>query len=288
MSGALPHLSRMSITSRHVWLCKVSYRRAMPRLIDSHSHLDAREFDADRAHVLTRATAAGVIAQIVPAITAASWPALRILCAAQPSLHPAYGLHPMFLAAHEPRHLDALEVLLAGGAHCVAVGECGLDYFMPGLDRARQQFFFDAQLAIAVQRHLPVIVHARRALDAVLASLRRHPGLRGVVHSFSGSAQQAAQLWDRGFMLGIGGPVTHARAQRLRGIVARMPLQYLLLETDSPDQPDNDWRGQRNEPARLPRVLEEIAALRGQDPEELAAATRDNACRLFGLSSDPR
>lgn len=263
------------------------YRYCMQQLIDSHSHLDAHAFDADRAQVLARADAAGVIAQIVPATTAASWPALGSLCASQASLHAAYGLHPMFLGAHEQRHLQALETLLDHATPCVAIGECGLDHFMPDIDRARQQFFFDAQLAIATQRHLPVIVHARRALDAVIASLRRHPGLRGVVHSFSGSAQQAAQLWDRGFMLGIGGPVTYARAQRLRGIVARMPLQYLLLETDSPDQPDSAWRGQRNEPARLPHILDEIAALRGQAPDEVAAATRDNACRLFGLSGDP-
>jgi TatD DNase family protein len=255
----------------------------MPRLIDSHSHLDASQFDADRAQVLARADAAGVIAQIVPATSAASWPALGALCATQTSLHAAYGLHPMFLAAHEQRHLQALETLLECDTHCVAVGECGLDYFMPDFDRARQQIFFDAQLAIAVQRHLPVIVHARRALDAVLASLRRHPGLRGVVHSFSGSAQQAAQLWDRGFMLGIGGPVTYARAQRLRGIVAHMPIEFLLLETDSPDQPDCDWRGQRNEPARLPRILAEVAQLRGESAPHVAAATAANARRLFGL-----
>ena len=258
----------------------------MPRLIDSHSHLDASEFDADRSQVLARADAAGIIAQIVPATTAARWPALDALCATQASLHAAYGLHPLFLDAHEPWHLQALEAQLDRDTRCVAVGECGLDHFMPDADHARQQFFFDAQLAIAAQRDFPVIVHARRALDAVIANLRRHPDLRGVVHSFSGSAQQAAQLWDRGFMLGIGGPVTYARAQRLRGIVARMPLQYLLLETDSPDQPDSAWRGQRNEPARLPRILDEIAALRGQGREEIAAATRDNASRLFGLSVD--
>jgi TatD DNase family protein len=260
----------------------------MQALIDSHSHLDLPAFDPDREQVLARAAAAGVIAQIVPATTAASWPALQALCTSHPALHAAYGLHPMFVDMHGQGHLQALETLLDRGTPCVAVGECGLDHSMPDADRPRQRFFFDAQLAIAAQRHLPVIVHARRALDDVLAALRRHPGVRGVVHSFSGSAQQAAQLWDRGFMLGIGGPVTYARAQRLRSIVAGMPIEFLLLETDSPDQPDSGWRGQRNEPARLPRILDEVAALRGQAADEVAAASRENACRLFGLPCPSR
>ena len=126
-------------------------------------------------------------------------------------------------------------------------------------------------------------MHARRAVDAVIAAIRRIGGLRGVVHSFSGSAEQAAQLHRLGFLLGIGGPVTYARANRLRGIVAGMPLEQLLLETDSPDQPGVAHRGQRNEPAFLPEVLAVVAQLRGMPPEAVAAATRDNAVRLFNL-----
>ena len=128
-----------------------------------------------------------------------------------------------------------------------------------------------------------MIVHARRAVDAVLAAIRRYPGLRGVVHSFSGSAEQAAQLHKLGFLLGIGGPVTFTRANRLRGIVASMPLEQLLLETDSPDQPGAAQRGQRNEPAHLLEVLDVIATLRNVPREEIASATSANARRLFAL-----
>lgn len=251
-------------------------------LVDSHCHLDAAEFDTDREAVVDRARAAGVRRQVVPAITAAAWPKLRDLCAADETLFPAYGLHPMFLAEHREDHLRELRSWLQR-ERPVAVGECGLDYFMDGLDPAAQSQYFDPQLRLASEFDLPVIVHARRAVDAVTAAIRKVGKLRGVVHSFSGSRQQAEQLWEQGFMLGLGGPVTYERASRLRKLAATMPLEWLLLETDAPDQPDAGIRGQRNEPARLTVVQETIARLRGVDPSEVAAATTANAERLFGL-----
>ncbi|MFT4180092.1 MAG: TatD family hydrolase [Thermomonas sp.] len=252
------------------------------QLVDSHSHFDARQFDTDRAKAHARALAAGVVTQIVPAVDAAGWPKLKQVCADFPGLFPAYGLHPMFLDAHRPEHLDALRERIERESP-VAVGECGLDFFVEGLDAQTQQFYFDGQLKLAREFDLPVIVHARRAVDAVIRAIRKIGGLRGVVHSYSGSAEQAAQLHKLGFMLGIGGPVTHERANRLRGIVAAMPIEQLLLETDSPDQPGAAHRGQRNEPAHLPEVLDVVAALRGVSREEIAAATTANAERLFGL-----
>ena len=253
------------------------------RLIDSHSHFDAPEFDADRAEAHARATAAGVAAQIVPAVDAAGWPKLKAVCAQFPGLHPAYGLHPMYLASHRPEHLDNLREWIER-EHPVAVGECGLDFFVEGLDADAQQLYFDAQLQLAREFDLPVIVHARRAVDAVIASIRKVGGLRGVVHSFSGSAEQAAQLHRLGFLLGIGGPVTFERANRLRGIVAAMPLEQLLLETDSPDQPGAAHRGERNEPAYLVEVLDVVAQLRNMPRNELVAATTANAQQLFNLT----
>ncbi|WP_374382718.1 TatD family hydrolase [Thermomonas sp.] len=252
------------------------------RLVDSHSHFDAAEFDADRAAAHARAVAAGVGIQIVPAVDAAGWPKLRQTCADLPGLWPSYGLHPMYLDAHLPEHLPALHAWIER-ERPVAVGECGLDYFVEGLDAEAQSFYFDGQLRLAREFDLPVIVHARRAVDAVIAAIRRIGALRGVVHSFSGSAEQAAQLHRLGFLLGIGGPVTYARANRLRGIVAGMPLEQLLLETDSPDQPGAAHRGQRNEPAHLLEVLDAIATLRKEPRDDIAAATRDNAVRLFNL-----
>ena len=252
------------------------------RLVDSHSHFDAAEFDADRAAAHARAVAAGVVAQIVPAVDAAGWPKLRQTCAGLPGLWPAYGLHPMYLDAHRPEHLPALRAWIER-ERPLAVGECGLDYFVEGLDAEAQSFYFDGQLRLAREFDLPVIVHARRAVDAVIGAIRRIGGLRGVVHSFSGSAEQAAQLHRLGFLLGIGGPVTYARANRLRKLVAGMPLEQLLLETDSPDQPGAAHRGQRNEPAHLLEVLDAIATLRKVPRDDIAAATRDNAVRLFNL-----
>lgn len=255
---------------------------AAPILLDSHCHLDADAFDSDREAVIARARAAGVQAQVVPATHAATWPKLRDVCASASGLHPAYGLHPTFLGHHRREHLQALGDWIQR-ERPVAVGECGLDHYIEGLDRDAQQAYFDGQLELAREHDLPVIVHARRAVEAVIGSIRRVGRLRGVVHSFAGSPEQARQLWDLGFMVGLGGPVTYERARRLRRLAAQMPLEHLLLETDAPDQPDSGNRGGRNEPALLVRVLDAIAGLRGQDRDEIAAATTANARRLFNL-----
>ena len=251
-------------------------------LIDSHCHLDASEFDPDRDAVIARAQAAGVQAQVVPAVTAASWPKLRQVCQQAPALYPAYGLHPMFLAEHRPAHLPQLRDWIERERPC-AIGECGLDFFVDDLDMQAQQDYFLGQLQLAREFDLPVIVHARKAVDAVIAAIRRIGGLRGVVHSYSGSPEQAVQLHKQGFLLGLGGPLTHERAQRLHRLVRDMPLEQLLLETDAPDQPDAGIRGQRNEPARLAVIARHVAALRGVAVEAVAQATADNARRLFNL-----
>ncbi len=251
-------------------------------LIDSHCHLDAPEFDRDRDAVIARARAAGVSRQIVPAVSAAGWEKLRGLCAAEPGLYPAYGLHPMFLAEHHPEHLPTLRDWVER-ERPVAIGECGLDLFVEGLDAERQSLYFDGQLRLARDFELPVIVHARRAVDQVMATIRRFGPLRGVIHSFSGSADQARRLYDLGFLIGLGGPVTYERANRLRTLATTLPIEYLLLETDAPDQPDSGYRGQRNEPARLTIVRDTIAALRGVESDVVARATTANAERLFGL-----
>lgn len=253
-------------------------------LIDSHSHLDAPEFDPDRGQVLARARAAGVMRQIVPAVSAAGWEKLRALCIAESGLYPAYGLHPMFLTEHRPEHLPLLREWIER-ERPVAVGECGLDFFVEGLDAEQQSLYFDGQLRLACDFELPVIVHARRAVDAVIAAIRRFGPLRGVVHSFPGSADQAKRLYELGFLVGLGGPVTYDRANRLRTLAAALPIECLLLETDAPDQPDSGHRGQRNEPARLTTVRDTIAALRGVEPDAIARATTMNAERLFGLTT---
>ena len=251
-------------------------------LVDSHCHLDAPEFDADRNEVIARARAAGVIRQIVPAINAAGWPKLRGICASNDGLFPAYGLHPMYLDAHRPEHLVELREWIER-ERPPAIGECGLDFYVEGLDADSQHGYFVGQLELAREHDLPVVVHARRAVDQVIAAIKQVGSLRGVVHSFPGSAEQARQLWQLGFLVGLGGPVTYERANRLRKLAASIPLECVLLETDAPDQPDAGIRGQRNEPARLATVLETIARLRDEEPTKIAAATTGNAERLFRL-----
>lgn len=258
----------------------------MPALIDSHCHLDAVEFDGDRAEVLVGARSAGVTRQIVPAVAASGFGKLRDLAKTEDGIFPAYGLHPMYLAQHQPQHIDELAHWIEREKP-VAVGECGLDFHVEGLDADTQRTYFQRQLQLARAFDLPVILHARRALDDVTAAIRRVGKLRGVVHSFSGSLEQAQKLWKLGFCIGIGGPVTYERAKRLRSIVATMPIEFLLLETDAPDQPLHGHQGARNEPALLVQVCAVVAALREVDWKTIAAATTANCEREFQLLARP-
>ncbi len=254
--------------------------------IDTHVHIDAPEFDADRDAMLCRARAVGIDGFVAPAVIAGGWSALAAIAAANPDVYPAFGLHPMYLAEHRPEHLAQLERRIAD-TPAVAVGECGLDLQIEGLDADTQRGYFIRQLAIAKVAGLPVIVHARRAVDAVIACVRKIGGVTGVIHSFPGSLEQARQLRDLGFRLGFGGPVTHERARRLREVVARIPLEQLLLETDAPDQPPATRRGQRNEPTSLLEVATTVATLRGIDRSRLLAAVDANARALFRIATVP-
>ncbi|HEY3519635.1 MAG TPA: TatD family hydrolase [Rhodanobacteraceae bacterium] len=250
-------------------------------LFDSHVHLDACEFDIDRNDVLAAAREAGVREMLVPAIAASDWAAVRDLCAGDAGLYPAYGLHPLYLPRHSDDDLHLLRTWLQQHP-AAALGECGLDFHDPALDRERQLHLLRGQLRLACEFDRPLVLHARGAFEEVILELRKFDGaLRGVVHSFSGSPEQAKRLWEMGFLIGIGGPVTYERARRLRRIVAGMPIEFLLLETDAPDQPDATHRGQRNEPARLIEVLQCIAELRDRPPSEIARATAANARKLF-------
>ncbi len=252
-------------------------------MFDTHCHLDVSEFTHDRAQVLARARVKGVHSQLIPAIDQSHWQGIATLCAENEGLYPAYGLHPMYQSVHRSEHLWALDNWLHSHS-AVAVGEVGLDYFDAAAERGAQKEFFDAQLKIARDFDLPVVLHARRALDEVITGLRKYGVKKGVLHSFSGSQQQADHLIKQGLSLGIGGPVTYPRAQRLRGIVKNMPIDSLLLETDAPDQPLCGFQGVRNEPAQLLRVLDAIAELRGIAPAELERATDLNAARVFGIA----
>lgn len=252
-------------------------------LIDTHCHIDVEEFALDRAEVLARSRAAGVRGQVVPAIHQPGWDFLLALCRWEDDLYPALGLHPIYLPVHRPEHLEQLGHLLAG-ERPLAVGEIGLDYFVEGLDRAAQQALFEAQLRLAEEFALPVLLHVRKAHDQVLATLRR---LRfsqgGIAHAFSGSRQQAEQYLALGFKLGFGGTLTYERSSRIRALARELPLTAMVLETDAPDIPTAAHRGERNSPEYLPEVLAALAEVRGEAPAALAAATCANARAVLRL-----
>ncbi|MDF2181753.1 TatD family hydrolase [Neptuniibacter sp. CAU 1671] len=254
------------------------------RLIDSHCHLDFDVFDADRNLLLQRAAAEGVADIIVPGVTAERWAALLELCRSDRGLYPALGLHPCFLDQHNIKDLTRLERLLEREA-VVAVGEIGLDLFIPGADLKHQLEYLLPQLALARQFNLPVLLHVRKAHDQMLQQLRRCLLPRGgIVHAFSGSLQQAEQYLQLGFRLGIGGTITYPRANRLRTLVQQLPLESFVLETDAPDMPLQGFQGQRNLPERVRRVAETMAELRGCSLEQIAAQTTQTSESLLALA----
>jgi TatD DNase family protein len=256
----------------------------MNMLIDTHCHLDAAEFSADRDAVVAAAQAAGVSRIVVPAVTANNFAAVGDCCVRYPACLPAYGIHPLYVAHASEADLTTLRTCLkreSDGPHPpVAVGEIGLDFFVPDSDREKQEYFFVEQLKIARDFNLPVLLHVRRAQDAVLKQLRRfftQGGAGGIAHAFNGSRQQADAFIKLGFKLGFGGAMTFARALRIRALAASLPLTAIVLETDAPDIPPAFINGARNAPAYLPRIAAQLAGLRGISTDEVAAATSANA-----------
>lgn len=251
-------------------------------LIDAHCHLDVAAFDADRSEVIHAAKAVGVNHFVVAATTRARWPGLLAL-GERTDVSLCIGLHPYFIAEHQQQDLAALEQQLADNKRFIAIGECGIDgRFKDTLDE--QWHYFEAQLKLAKQYELPIVVHCVKANDTVSKRLRQLALPRGgLIHAFSGSYAQADKFLQLGCTLGLGGSVTFERAQRLRGVVARLPNDSFVLETDSPDMPLCGYQGQRNEPCRVAEVCEVVASLRNQTVEEVAALSSANAARLFNL-----
>lgn len=255
------------------------------KLIDTHCHFDEPDFDDDRALLADKMCKIGVSDLIFPAVMARNWPRLRDVCATSPRFHATYGLHPVYLPEHCHNDIVELRQWLEQ-ERAVAVGECGLDFYLPQLDVAQQETLFVEHLKLAREFDLPLVIHARRSVDSIIKYIRRFPGVCGVIHSFAGSQQQADTLIKLGFYLGVGGTSTYPRAQRLRTVLATTPLEALLLETDAPDQPDSAWRGQRNDPTRLPIIAANLAELRHESLEHIAAVTTANAVRLFNLKNE--
>ena len=253
-----------------------------PFFIDTHCHLDAAEFDADRDAVYAAAHDGGVATLVVPAISRDNFAAVAATCARFPGCLPAWGLHPMYIDVHRPEHLTDLRAQIEA-QRPVAIGEIGLDLFVD-LDYATQEYFYVEQLKIAQDYDLPVLLHCRRANDQLLKHLRKTRVRGGIAHAFNGSPQQADEFIKLGFKLGFGGAFTWPRANNLRRLAADLPLDAIVLETDSPDIPPV-WIGRgRNAPGELPRIAQTLAELRKMDLDAVAQATTRNARELFGLT----
>ena len=256
---------------------------------DTHCHLDAPEFDADRNAVVARAVAAGVSQIVLPAVQVAHFDTVHNLAHAHGFAY-ALGIHPLYVDRAQDEDVQRLRQALVAhrsDPRLVAVGEIGLDHFVPGLDRARQAQFYAAQLELAREFDLPVILHVRRSADTLLKHLRRCPVRGGIAHAFNGSEQQAQAFIDLGFKLGFGGAMTFERALQIRRLAQALPMDAIVLETDAPDIPPH-WlyrtapqraagETSRNEPAELPRIAATLAELRGMSLQAVAHATSANA-----------
>ena len=261
--------------------------------VDTHCHLDAPEFAHEVEDLVSRARDAGVRRLVLPAVRVDDAHRVRELAHAFDSVY-ALGIHPLCVGEAADSDLDRLAQLLSqwkDDPRLVAVGEIGLDHFVPDLDRERQFRFYEAQLRMASAVELPVVLHVRRSADALLKGLRRTPVRGGIAHAFNGSHQQACAFVQRGFALGFGGTLTFDRSLQIRRLATQLPAHALVLETDAPDIPPQ-WlyrpaavRQQhppaRNEPAELPRIAQVLADLRGWSLSETARITTANAGRVL-------
>lgn len=271
-------------------------------LIDSHCHLDFEDFAHDRDEVLKAAQINGVSAFIIPAVCAANFDKIIRLAQLDSSLYYALGLHPCFMDQHQLDfnhldHVDTLDKFLEHNINSkslVAIGECGLDFFINqaahNLEAQELQLLlFKAQLKLAQKYKLPLIIHARKALDRIIYEIKRckDPSLKGVIHSFSGSMVQMEQVIALGFYCSFGGPITYPRSTKLQQLVKNIPLDKILLESDSPDQlnysPIYPRQDTRNTPSSIVQVCQTIANIKEIPFKDIAAQTSFNARCLFGI-----
>jgi TatD DNase family protein len=254
-------------------------------LIDTHTHLDFPDFDNDRREVLAHSRQLGVRRMVVLGVYQQNWQRVWDLVQGDDNLFAAFGLHPVYLDEHRPADLTELGdwlTRLQGHRHVCAVGEIGLDYFLEHLDRERQQSLFETQLKLAVDLQLPALLHVRRSHAAVIATLKRMRVPRGgIIHAFAGSYEEAREYIKLGFKLGLGGAATWPQALRMHKVLTQLPLEAVVLETDSPDMAPAMYPGQRNSPQHLPDICTALAERMGISPSWLAEASTRNACELF-------
>ncbi|MFW5431330.1 MAG: TatD family hydrolase [Methylophilaceae bacterium] len=263
----------------------------MTKLIDTHCHLDAAEFDADREEVLAQAIASDVQMIVVPSVTPKNYVDVIILSQQHPQCCYALGIHPMFIDRVMPKSTKELkyivEKILDVENKLVAIGEIGLDFFVTKDNKETQEYFFSEQLKIAQEYDLPVILHVRDAIDDVLKHLRRIKVRGGIAHAFNGSMQQAEQLTEMGFKLGFGGAMTYPRASKLQQLAKNLPLESIVLETDAPDMPP-EWlkKKERNSPKELLKIANKLASLRRIPLSQIIEITSKNSLAVLPKLGD--
>ena len=254
--------------------------------IDTHCHLDAAEFDADRENVIQAALSSDVKMMVVPSVHRSNFEAVTQLSQTYHCCAHALGIHPMYVATSQPDDLEFLDQEIAKQMQSehppVAIGEIGLDFFIADYDKPSQEHYFVEQLKIAKRYDLPVILHVRRAIDDILKHLRKHQVRGGIAHAFNGSRQQADVLIDLGFKLGFGGALTYPRALKIRELVSTLPLEAIVLETDAPDIPP-EWlkNDKRNSPNQLLNISQIIASLRHIKHSQVTEITTNNALEIL-------
>lgn len=260
-------------------------------LIDTHCHLDAAEFDADRDQVVQQAIESGVALIVIPAVMPDNFSKVIDLSQQYPQCCYALGMHPMFIDTISPSNLATLNTLvsqtLMEDNKLVAIGEIGLDFYVTKDNKETQEYFLSEQLKIAQAHDLPVILHVRRAVDDVLKHLRRIKVKGGIAHAFNGSMQQAEILIDMGFKLGFGGAMTFSRALKIRELAKNLPLDAIVLETDAPDIPPT-WleKKQRNSPKELALIAKSLADLRGIPVSQIIETTKKNSIEIMPKIAD--
>ena len=253
-------------------------------LFDTHCHIDFDEFEADRNSVISAAIEQGVQHILVPSVSQRRWNKTIDVCQQYQACHLALGLHPVFIAEHQPQHLVELEQLI-NQHKPAAVGEIGLDFYQKDADKEKQLLFFEKQILIAQQYKLPIIVHNRKAHDQCISLIKEMNFTHGgIIHAFNGSIQQAQHYISLGFLLGFGGMLTFERSRKLQNLAKQIPLSAMVLETDAPDMTVEQHKGERNSPEYIPYVLQALSNIKSLPPSEIALNTTNNSKQLFRLN----
>ncbi len=252
------------------------------QLIDSHCHLDFEVFDNDRLEVLQRAKDNNISDIVIPGTEKNFWDRIRSLCEHNSQLHACYGLHPYWLHRQNKQDLQQLDKYIETHRP-VALGECGLDFRPQQADKKTQLYFFEAQLAIANNNQLPVVIHSVKATETVIQTIKKFKNLSGMIHSYSGNSEQAKRLIALNFLISVSASITYDKTKKIKAVVKEAPLTSLLLETDAPDQPDQKNAGKRNEPAYLINTLDAISTIREESQKSIAEQTTINCRTLFNF-----